>query len=73
MDNYINRQFALAASPLNWYELAKLMHENAHILHNAPQSLILFRSESKQINEPSSNRSVFLLAAFSMENLIKAF
>ena len=73
MDTAANREFASSASPLNWYEVAKLMHENAHILHNIPQGLITHTSGSERVTRRSSNRPVFLLAAFAMENLIKAF
>jgi hypothetical protein len=73
MESELNRRFAQAAHPLNWYEDAKLMHENAHALHHMPQGSIIFRDQSKTIARPTSNRSVFLLAAFALENLIKAF
>ncbi len=73
MDTVANREFALAASPLSWYEVAKLMHENAQILHNAPQGLISYVEGGTQVTRRTSNRPVFLLAAFAMENLIKAY
>lgn len=68
-----HRAFAEAASPVNWYEVAKLMHENAHVLHNAPQGLVTYSTGTKSITRRTSNRPVFLLAAFAMENLLKAF
>jgi len=73
MDSLANREFAAAASPLNWYEVAKLMHENAHVLHRAPQGYVSYTEKGRHITRPTSNRSVFLLAAFAMENLVKAF
>lgn len=72
-DSAANREFANAASPLNWYEVAKLMHENAHVLHSAPQGVIMHVTRTKTKARKISNRSVFLLAAFAMENLLKAF
>ena len=68
-----NREFAAAASPLNWYEVAKLMHENAHVLHDSPQGLVIYTEGDRRTSRRTSNRPVFLLAAFAMENLIKAF
>ena len=68
-----HKAFAGAASPLNWYEVAKLMHENAHVLHNSPQGLVTYSTGTKSITRSISNRPVFLLAAFAMENLLKAF
>lgn len=72
-DSAVNREFANAASPLNWYEVAKLMHANAHVLHNAPQDIIMYSTGTRSKTRRTSNRSVFLLAAFAMENLLKAF
>ena len=69
----VHRQFAQAASPINWYEVAKLMHENAHRLHVAPQGLVTYSTGTKSVRRRTSNRPVFLLAAFAMENLLKAF
>lgn len=68
-----HKRFASAAHPLNWYEVARLMHDNAHALHNMPQGVVSYKSDSGYITTPTSNRSVFLLAAFALENLIKAF
>ena len=73
MDDDQNKTFANAAHPLNWYEVAKLMHENAQMLHNSPQSYVTYSDGVEFITRPTSNRSVFLLAAFALENLIKAF
>jgi len=72
-DSAVNREFAESASPMNWYEVAKLMHENAHVLHNSPQGLVSYTTRTGWKTRRTSNRSVFLLAAFAMENLLKAF
>jgi hypothetical protein len=73
MDTTANREFASAASPVNWYEVAKLMHENAHVLHDAPQGLVSYTEGGEWVTRRRSNRPVFLLAAFAMENLVKAY
>tara|TARA_R110002074_G_scaffold373069_3_gene548887 strand:- start:40800 stop:41354 length:555 start_codon:yes stop_codon:yes gene_type:complete len=67
------KKFATAAHPLNWYEVAKLMHENAHTLHYSSQGTVTYSDGVESITRPTSNRSVFLLAAFALENLIKAY
>jgi hypothetical protein len=68
-----HKNFADIAHPLNWYEVARLLHQNAHSLHNMSQGLVTYRSGTNTITRPTSNRAVFLLAAFALENLIKAF
>ena len=68
-----HKAFAEAASALNWYEVAKLLHESAQVLHDAPQGTISFSERGRTKVRRTSNRSVFLLAAFAMENLLKAF
>lgn len=73
MDNLANREFAHAAAPINWYEVAKLMHENAHILHAAPQGYVVYSDSKGSKKRNTTNRAVFLLAAFALENLLKAF
>jgi hypothetical protein len=73
MDTAANRAFARAAAPLNWYEVAKLMHENARTLHVAPQGYVLYSAGNGFKKRRTTNRSVYLLAAFAMENLLKAF
>lgn len=67
------REFANSAMPINWYEVAKLLHENATQLHAAPQGTVVRSVNGKTYARSTSNRSVFLLAAFALENLIKAF
>jgi hypothetical protein len=73
MESNRNMKFANTAHPMNWYEAAKLMHENAHLLHNTPERYISFSDGVESTTRPICNRSVFLLAAFALENLIKAF
>ena len=73
MKNAENTKFATSAHPVNWYEVAKLMHENAQALHNMPQGVVSYSDGNKIVTRPTSNRSVFLLAAFALENLIKAY
>ena len=69
-----HRDFALAALPLNWYEVAKLLHENAHTLHaTRHKGGVLYSDGVIAKQRPTTNRAVFLLAAFALENLIKAF
>jgi hypothetical protein len=73
MNTAENREFACAASPLNWYEIALLMHENAYVLHHASQGSSSYLQGKDLVTHHSSNRPVFLLAAFAMENLVKAY
>jgi hypothetical protein len=49
------------------------MHENAHILHSAPHGYVTYSDGTSIKTRRTTNRSVFLLAAFSLENLIKAY
>ena len=73
MPDQTQEEFALAAHPVNWYEVAKLLHEDAQALHEAPQGLVSQYDGKKFITRRTSDRSVYLLAAFALENLIKAF
>jgi hypothetical protein len=73
MESNRNRYFANTAHPMNWYEVAKLMHENANLLHNIPQRYIAYSDGVESTTRPTNNQSVFLLASFALENLIKAF
>jgi hypothetical protein len=69
----LHHEFAKSAHPVNWYKVAKLIHENAHTLHSSPQGVISYGDGVRMTTRRTSNRSVFLLAAFALENLIKAF
>lgn len=68
-----NQKFVASALPLNWYEVAKLMYESAQALHTGPQGTISHIEGSRIKTRRVTNRPVFLLAAFALENLIKAF
>lgn len=59
--------------PLNWYEVAQLLHENALMLHAMPQGTVTRLDGAHSYTRRASNRPVFLLAAFAMENLLKAY
>ncbi|CAG0942323.1 hypothetical protein ANRL1_00898 [Anaerolineae bacterium] len=66
-------EFAENALPLNWLEVAKLLHENARALHDQDLGTITQVRRGKAVTRRTSNRPVFLLAAFALENLLKAF
>ncbi len=66
-------EFAENAVPLNWLEVAKLLHENAQVLHNNNLGTITQTRRGKTVTRRASNRPVFLLAAFALENLLKAY
>lgn len=66
-------KFAERALPLNWLEVAKLLHENAKLLHNNDQGSLTQIFHGKAVTRRISNRPVFLLAAFALENLLKAY
>ena len=66
--------FEFHASPPSWYEVAKLLREQAEILHANKSTLIAFTDHrGKTTSRHTTNRGVFLLAGFSLENLLKAF
>lgn len=68
-----HKKFASSALPINWYEVAKLMHESAQTLHTGPQGVVSHIERERIKTRRVTNRPVFLLAAFALENLIKAF
>lgn len=66
--------FEFHASPPSWYEVAKLLREQAEILHADKSSQIAFVNQNGEtISRQATNRGVLLLAGFSLENLLKAF
>jgi hypothetical protein len=68
--------FAESASPLQWYEVAKLLHESACRLYRTrDQSLVRYTNHGRELSVERSavNRPVFLLAGFSLENVLKAY
>lgn len=68
------RDFEFHASPPSWYEVAKLLREQAEILHADKSTLIAFTNQrGETTSRQATNRGVFLLAGFSLENLLKAF
>lgn len=70
-----NKSFALEASPIAWYEVAKNLHENALLLYQHRRDKIRFTNLPANVSTETYtvNRSVFLIASFSLENLLKAF
>lgn len=69
----VHLEFAEKALPLNWLEVAKLLHDNAQLLHSHDRGLITRKLHGKTFTRRASNRPVFLLAAFALENLLKAY
>ncbi len=69
----VHLEFAERALPLNWLEVAKLLHENAQLLHRSDQGILTRHLHGKTVTRRASNRPVFLLAAFAAENLLKAY
>lgn len=66
-------EFAESAVPLHWFEVAKLLHENAQVLHSHASGTITRVRNGRAVTRRTSNRPVFLLAAFALENLLKAY
>ena len=66
--------FQFLASPPSWYEVAKGLREQACTLHSARGSVIKF-TNNRGVTQSryETNRGVFLLAGFSIENIVKAF
>lgn len=68
------RDFELVASPPGWYEVAKGLNEQAAVLYRDQSTLIQFTNHKGVTHSRyGTNRGVFLLAGFSVENLLKAF
>jgi len=68
-----HKEFATTACPLNWFEVAKLLHENAQTLYNSPHGHVIYSNGTVSKKRATINRSVFLLSAIALENLIKAY
>lgn len=67
-------EFEFHASPPSWYEVAKLLREQAEILYANQNTMLHFTDhQGKTKSRSATNRGVFLLAGFSIENLLKAF
>ncbi len=64
----------MLASPPNWYEVAKQLRDQAEALRSRDTSLMIFTdSKGQRTTRSYYNRGVFLMAGFSLENIIKAF
>jgi hypothetical protein len=70
------REFAQAAHPHSWLLVADNLYDQANALYaRFPASKMTLRQRDGTLvgRWPSSSRSTFLLAGFSLENAIKAF
>ena len=66
--------FELIASPPHWLEIAKDLHDQAHALKRARIGETRFTNhKGVTIVRDRTNRGVFLLAGFALENLLKAY
>ncbi len=70
-----DKYFANRATPIAWYEVAKLLNENAQTLFNTKSQKIWYvdHLRNERTETYTINRSVFLLSDFALENLLKAF
>lgn len=66
--------FQFLASPPSWYEVAKGLKEQACALQATRSALVRF-TNNRGVTQTryETNRGVFLLAGFSIENIVKAF
>lgn len=69
------KAFAAAANPHAWLLVAVNLHEQAvYLWRNRGRSrLTLRRPGQKDVTWDDTNRATYLLAAFAMENMLKAF
>lgn len=67
--------FAAAANPHEWLLVAVNLHEQAQLLRqNRGRSLLTLRQPGHEpVTWDDTNRATYLLAAFAMENMLKAF
>ena len=73
-DQIERRGFAAAADPHQWMLVAESLHEQAvalRALHGRSQ--ITHREAGVSTSYDGTNRATFLLAAFALENAVKAF
>ena len=71
-----NEQFVQMANPHSWFLVADNLHAQAVALRNTVgQSLLTFRDIKVRFEESwdATNRSVFLISGFALENALKAF
>ena len=73
--NEAEKYFAYRATPVAWYEVAKLLYENAQTLYETRGQKIYYVDHSRKESTETYtiNRSVFLLSGFALENLLKAY
>ncbi|WP_374589339.1 hypothetical protein [Novosphingobium sp.] len=69
------KAFVDAANPHQWILVADNLHEQAcHLWSTRGRgNITLIDKDGKRTTWDSTNRAVFLLAAFAMENMLKAF
>jgi len=66
--------FEMIAAPGAWLEVAKDLNEQAHALRRVQLGMNIYRNRHGQITRRNrTNRGVFLLAGFSLENLLKSY
>lgn len=66
--------FELTASPPHWFEIAKDLRDQAHALHGMSIGRTLYTSHTGASTlRERTNRGVFLLAGFSIENILKSY
>lgn len=70
-----DKYFASRATPVAWYEVAKLLNENAQTLFYTRSEKITYVDYERNVRTETYtiNRAVFLLSGFALENLLKAF
>ena len=74
MSSQSHIDFELAASPPSWLEIAKDLHEQAHVLRGVDIGQTSFTDHKGLTTvRARTNRGVFLLAGFSIENLLKGY
>jgi hypothetical protein len=67
-------EFELTASPPHWLEIAKDLNEQAQLLKRSDLGSVQHtNAQGKTTVRPETNRGVFLLAGFALENLLKSY
>ncbi|WP_445146260.1 hypothetical protein [Dyella sp. Tek66A03] len=68
------QKFDMDAAPPSWYEVAKALNAQARTLQKSRGVVIHFTDRHGNARSRyEANRGVFLLAGFSIENILKAF
>jgi hypothetical protein len=66
--------FELTASPAHWLEIAKDLNEHARLLRRSDLGTVQFTNAQRRTTlRPRTNRGVFLMAGFALENLLKGY